>query len=409
MSPTHPLSVHDDHGRQITLARELGRGGEGVVFEVAGDATGAAKIYHTAISPDKAEKIRAMVAMRTAQLEKLTAWPRALLRTAKGEARGFLMPRLTGHKDIHTLYSPKGRRVEFQNADWRFLIRTAANVARAFAVVHESGCVIGDVNHGGVTVAQDATVKLIDCDSFQVVNAERKFLCEVGVSTFTPPELQNRSLKGLLRTPNQDNFGLAVLVFLLLFMGRHPFAGRFLGASDMPIERAIQEFRFPYSTVSKTAQMEPPPGTPPLGIATHEMALLFERAFSREGTGERSRPSAREWIIVAEGLERQLRQCSDSTAHWYLRDLPQCPWCQLETSTGAFLFATVLRSPGGPVFDLDSVWARISSVQSPGPAPRADDPSLASSIHPSKELWRSRKVSIMAIWALHLLRLSQLF
>ena len=33
-----------------------------------------------------------------------------------------------------------------------FLIHTAANIARAFAVVHESGQVIGDVNHGNIVV-----------------------------------------------------------------------------------------------------------------------------------------------------------------------------------------------------------------------------------------------------------------
>jgi DNA-binding helix-hairpin-helix protein with protein kinase domain len=30
-------------------------------------------------------------------------------------------------------------------------------------------------------------------------------------------------------------------------MGRHPFAGRYLGLGEMPIERAIAECRFAYS------------------------------------------------------------------------------------------------------------------------------------------------------------------
>src|SRR3712207_1872279 len=55
--------------------------------------------------------------------------------------------KVTGRTDIHNLYSPKSRRQQFLRADWRFLIRTSANIARAFAVVHETGCVIGDVNH----------------------------------------------------------------------------------------------------------------------------------------------------------------------------------------------------------------------------------------------------------------------
>src|SRR5258705_203651 len=34
--------------------------------------------------------------------------------------------------------------------------------------VEDANCVVGDVNHGSILVAQDATVALIDCDSFEV-------------------------------------------------------------------------------------------------------------------------------------------------------------------------------------------------------------------------------------------------
>ena len=72
------------------------------------------------------------------------------------------------------------------------------------------------------------------------------FPCEVGVAHFTPPELAGRNLHELQRTTNHDCFGLAVLIFHLLFLGRHPYAGRFLGIEDMPIERAIHEHRFAF-------------------------------------------------------------------------------------------------------------------------------------------------------------------
>jgi DNA-binding helix-hairpin-helix protein with protein kinase domain len=38
------------------------------------------------------------------------------------------------------------------------------HVGRAVAVVHQNHCVIGDVNHGSITVAQNTTLKLIDFD-----------------------------------------------------------------------------------------------------------------------------------------------------------------------------------------------------------------------------------------------------
>ena len=183
-------------------------------------------------------------------------------------------------KDIHHLYGPKSRVRDFPRADWRFLVRASANIARAFAVVHDADCVIGDVNHGSILIGEDATVSLIDCDSFQVNTPTQRFLCEVGVETFTPPELQGIPFKGVVRTPNFDNFGLAVMVFHLLFMGRHPFAGRYSGVGEMPIARAIKECRFAYSANHKSMQMDRPPGTPPLSFVGSEIAQFFEDAFS---------------------------------------------------------------------------------------------------------------------------------
>lgn len=49
----------------------------------------------------------------------------------------------------------------------------------------------------------------------------------------------------------------------MLFMGRHPFAGRYLGSGEMPIPRAIKECRFAYGARRTAVQMEKPPGRQP--------------------------------------------------------------------------------------------------------------------------------------------------
>lgn len=79
-------------------------------------------------------KIQAMSSFWTDALVKLTAWPIGLLRQRAQGPIGLLMPKVSGRKDIHHLYSPKSRGADFQSADWRFLMRTAANAARAFAI-----------------------------------------------------------------------------------------------------------------------------------------------------------------------------------------------------------------------------------------------------------------------------------
>src|SRR5262249_61999645 len=105
------------------------------------------------------------------------------------------MPRFTGFLPIHTLYSPAHRRATFPQADWAFLIHTARNCAIAFDTVHERGIVVGDVNQSNVLVSDRALVCLIDCDSFQVRANGRLLRCEVGISPYTPPELQKHNFR----------------------------------------------------------------------------------------------------------------------------------------------------------------------------------------------------------------------
>jgi len=355
----------------LVLGKELGRGGEGSVYEIVGQPEVVAKLYHKPIGDERAEKIEVMASMRTEGLTALTAWPLELLRNTGGAPCGFSMPRVSGHKDIHNLYSPRSRKIEFPTADWRFLVRASVNVAKAFAELHASGCVIGDINHGGIAVSNKATVRLIDCDSFQIISRGHQFLCEMGTPTFTPPELQNtKTFRGVIRTANHDNFGLGVMLFQLLLMGRHPFAGRFLGLGEMSLERAITEFRFAYGANARSVQMESPVGAPALASISPPVVRLMEKAFSREAaTG--LRPTAKEWIGALAGLETQLKHCGTSTSHYYFAGLSYCPWCRVEAATGAVLFNfySAFGSDRVASSEIAAVWQRIAAVPPPAPAP----------------------------------------
>lgn len=376
----------DAHGEPLRLGRKLGQGGEGAVFEVKGDPRSVAKIYLQPMTRERVEKVRILMAMRNATLDGFAAWPTELLSLRSGIAAGIRLPRLAGYKDIHQLYSPKSRRLEFRHADWRFLVRVAVNLSRAFATIHETaGVVVADVNHGGVLVGQDASVRLIDCDSFQVSDGARLFPCDVGVPTFTPPELQGLGFTGLRRTANHDNFGLAVLVFLLLFMGRHPFAGRYRGAGEMPIELAIRQHRFAYGSGAAAALMERPPGTPPLHIVSPRVAALFERAFGREGVAG-GRPSAREWVVALDGVEGELQPCAASAVHWHAPGLSECPWCAMEAATGVPLFSRSVSPGVVRRFDADAFWQQVTAVESPGPAPMIERDDTQKGMRPSEHV-----------------------
>jgi len=377
--------LFDGEGRTVQLGARLGEGGEGVVHELALDDSAVAKVYHQPLTPQRAAKIRAMMAMGAGPLARFTAWPRALLFLRPGVPVGLVMPRVIAHRVIHQLYSPKSRRMHFPRADWRFLVRVATNLARAVAAVHDSGCVIGDVNPSGVLVAQDAQVRLIDCDSFQICAEGTHYLCHVGVPHFMPPELQDKDLTGVVRTVDHDVFGLAILVFLLLFMGRHPFAGRFLGSGEMPIERAIAEYRFVYGRNAASARMEQPPGTPSLDIASAGIAALFERAFGPRFKPQ-DRPTALDWVAGLAALEQKLTQCPFSPSHVHLSDLRACPWCEMEARSRVPLFTAGQARHAPDFLNLDETWKQVASIPHPGPTPQVEDPGLAQSLRPSRRV-----------------------
>lgn len=352
----------------LRFGQEIGRGGEGAVLAVEGRREWVAKIYAQPPGRGKTEKLAAMAETATPDLLKIAAWPLDLLQDEKGAVRGFVMPRIAARRDIHELYSPKSRSEAFPEADFRFLVHVGTNIARAFAVVHGQGHVIGDVNHGNLLAGPDGTVMLIDCDSFQIRHGERVFPCDVGVPLFTAPELQGRALRGLVRTADHDRFGLAVLLFHLLYMGRHPFAGRYTGPGDMPIEKAIAEHRFAYGPDRAASGMERPPGTIPLEAMGASISRLFVRAFGRPGSGER--PDAKAWIDALEELKESLRACTAVAWHHHPRELPACPWCAVESQTGVRLFGQrlVATGPAGAI-DLATIWSAIIAVPDPGPDP----------------------------------------
>jgi DNA-binding helix-hairpin-helix protein with protein kinase domain len=346
----------------VVLGKELGRGGEGSVHLVNGAPDLVAKVYLKRPTPAKVDKLRSMSKHASTALLKAAAWPLDLLADDSGQVRGFLMPKLHSREDLHELYSPKSRKRAFPTADFRFVARVAANLARAFAQVHAQGDVIGDVNHGNALVGRDGTVVLIDCDSFQVRDTGRVFTCDVGVPLFTPPELSGQGFRGLKRTANHDAFGLAVLLFHLLYLGRHPFAGKY-SEGDMPIERAIAESRFAYGASAQLRGMTAPPGTLLLGTFGPEVAQHFERAFAPPGEGPR--PTAVEWVTVLQKLEEQLVGCGAAPNHWHPRE-EFCCWCAHEKRTGLRVFgqqvAEAVSLGAGKIAQL---WDAISSVQKP--------------------------------------------
>jgi DNA-binding helix-hairpin-helix protein with protein kinase domain len=365
---TLPSTVKTALGHTLHLTTQIGKGGEGAIYETKEQNDIAVKLYWPTKAQSRRDKIVAMASAQFYKTNAFVAFPVDVVFAPNGTFAGFAMKKIGASKPAHMLYSPASRKVEFSRANYKFLIRAAGNIARAVASAHACGCVIGDVNHSGFLISDKATSVLIDSDSFQVVAGNKTYFCQVGTPEYTPPELQGARFDRVPRLPNHDNFGLAVLIFQLLFMGKHPFSGRYQGSGEMPLERAIAEHRFAYSPQTSQTSMLPPPVAPALTDFPPEIGQAFENAFGRGGRIKR--PSAVEWISLLDSLEKTLIECASDSSHQHVKGRP-CPWCRMELSSPGFI-AFMPRGVNAAIpiqVDIARLVAILKGIRDPGPTP----------------------------------------
>jgi DNA-binding helix-hairpin-helix protein with protein kinase domain len=378
----------DESGQLIQLGTKLGEGGEGVVFDAthAGQSV-AAKIYSKALPPEHQAKLRTMSQIGDTYLKEIAAWPiSVLMQKRSGPVAGFTMPKFSGYEPVHELYGVSSRRQTFPKADFAFLVGAGRNLAAAFDAVHAHGHAIGDVNENNIIVSNQAMVKLLDCDSFQVNFDRSSYPCTVGVPHYTPPELQGlNSFHGVTRTANHDNFGLAVMLFQLLFMARHPFSGVPKVPGDLPLEKSIKEFRFAYGADRLARLNDTPPNALQLDYLPPNFGDLFWRAFTEVGA-KHGRPKAREWVAALDGLHKSLRSCSSEPQHKYPAHLSRCIWCERDRLGTSFFTPSLagaapinLQFNGADIF---AVWSQILTLGSLPPLPAYTRATLQATARP---------------------------
>lgn len=332
-------------GTTVALGKQIAEDAKAAVFEVAGSKDRVGKVYSVPPIVRQSRKLAELVKLASADLLKCSAWPIDTLHPAEGEpARGILMPRIQGAVPLHKLYSPAHRRFAFPQADWRLLVKAARSCASAINQMHYAGVVVGDVSANRMLVDPEGNIKLLGCDSFQLIRGEEVFFINTTTPEYLAPELQNMPLETAPVTRNHDAFGLAVVIFRLLMMGRHPFVG-YRGPQPLSVGEAIFEHRFAYGTAAASLKAEPPPHSPLLTDLPGPLANLFQRTFARGADKEGARPASSEWIKALDDLARQITPCEADPGHYYFAGLSNCPWCRIQRGGGPAYFSSVtLRS-----------------------------------------------------------------
>ncbi len=321
-------------GATYTVGREVGRGGEGIVYEDANNRNLLLKIYTELPNKEKAAKLRCMTALKDAELLQYAAWPQDVVRDSAGNTCGFVMARFDAYVPLHMLFSPMDRKKIFPDKGYNFLVHVARNLATAFHKLHGLGVIAGDINEANILVNSRGMIALIDCDSFQVKQDDVYYYCDVGIPRYTAPELLERgTFAHTVRSVNTDGFSIATLIFQLLFLGRAPFTGINPAKGEYDEEKAIVQGEFAYSTTKQHKKLYPAKNSLDINSLTPGIVHLFHQAFET-----RSRPTTADWTRELDILKPQLINCKWDTIHYYPKQLATCPWCDFRNKAGIVYF-----------------------------------------------------------------------
>ncbi len=340
------LTFFDEYGNEIIATGASKPGGEGDVYDVEGNPNLVVKIYNDKKRSKGKEferlikKIKIMCDICDQTIMSKAGWPQRVV-YYDDEPVGFIMNKIQYSDEIHLLFDSVDRKQYFKDNEWKFLFYVAYNLACAFKVLHDKGIVIGDVNErnflignranaqedGNYDFKDNGIVYSIDCDSFQIKNTRGYFYCTVATNEYLPPELLSKDLHTTVRTPNHDNFGLAVMIFKIIMLGRHPYSGT---GTPGEIIKSISNGCYIYAKDARKKGIYPPK---PIELydtiynsLNDEIKRLFEQAFSLKPNI--NRPTSEDWINALKRQIDNLAQCDKNESHFYNKD-GECIWCKI--------------------------------------------------------------------------------
>ena len=223
------LSEEPDLRKRIKLLKLLGQGGEAAVYTT--NTEYVAKIYNQdKITRRKEAKIRLMVSKHIEYAG--ICYPQEILYNTNNEFVGYLMPRAKGKELQKCIFTKQVFLQDFSGWKKRDIVELCITILEKIQYLHEHNIILGDINSLNIMVCSPNEVYFVDVDSYQIEG----FPCPVGTVPFTAQEIlqENRRYKQIynkdrhyneyLRSFNSDYFAVAVLLFMIVMMGKNPYS-----------------------------------------------------------------------------------------------------------------------------------------------------------------------------------------
>ena len=227
------ITVYDPKGVPLRLHRddEVAHGGEGVIYRFAQNGGVLIKVCKPETLGEKTkmalfrDRLNAMMRLEECRRADFLAWPLMPVMDKQGGSVGFVMRRCTG-RTLRALLAPVQVRRFFPGWNRIQVAQVALNFLDAVRMLAKHRVLVNDFNPGNFLVDKKGNVRLIDCDSFQIpVENGEPFMTRTYTPEFAAPELLlHPELFNRPRTPEQVRFSLAVVIYMVLMSGLHPYA-----------------------------------------------------------------------------------------------------------------------------------------------------------------------------------------
>ena len=334
MPPTRTSStardqvVTDLEGRRYTLARLIGQGGQGEVFEVKEGAGRLAVKLLRSVNEAERERLRRRIqAVKRLDLDGLPiAAPIAVLRPPHV---GYLMHLAAGMSTLRVMMHPPsdGRSISqwyVATGGLRSRLRRLGTVVDVFTRLHGRGLVYGDPSPANILFGSDGDEPrafLIDADNLHVQG-------DVAASgVFTPgygaPELICGDTGPNTLT---DAFALAVMAFEMLTLV-HPFLGDLVHDGEPELEEAAFLGEVPWIEHSTDVRNRSSRGVDRNIVVSPEVKKLFKRMFEDGLKNRLARPGLGEWAGLFSQAADVTILCPHCGASYYALKPTGCPWC----------------------------------------------------------------------------------
>lgn len=244
--PTTNDEVQNESGKTFYLiGGQIGSGAEGIVYSIRNmnsrntSSKTVCKIYEeNKLDNQHLDKLKKMVDNQINSHG--ICWPKSILYNNDNEPVGFIM-KSAGNAHIldERLFThPKIFEEELPGWDRANLVKVCLNILSAVNLLHKHNVILGDISGSNIMVTDQCETFIVDADSFQIEG----YPCPMRTGEFVAPEIQNKNLGTILRTKENEYFSLAILLFMILMCGKHPYDS----VDGGMVHENIKNSKFPY-------------------------------------------------------------------------------------------------------------------------------------------------------------------